>query len=396
MQPKRNMRTNIIVLMVLMLVFSNSSKAQDKNILLEEITGAWCGLCPGGFVYMDSLLAQYEQIIPVYLHVGDTLSCEESEILGDTYTGGGVPGFLIDRYLFDGYPYITFGLDYSLLNELIEQRMAMPVEAAIAITNVSLDENNLLNVVVETEFFENFSDADIRLNLYITEDSVSNIDPAYDQANFYNIVEDHPFYNQGPLIAGFEHRYVLRKMAGGAWGEINSLPQNINIGGQFSFTFQMALDENWDWEKIHLIALVQEYNDSTAFKRHILNATETALSGWINENPYPPIVNLLNDPDKQVAISGSGAVKKADFKATIFPNPVSESSILSISNPFTGVTKLSLRDLTGQLRTSSEMDLAGKNFILLSETLPVASLPMGIYFLEVECGGQKKTLKLRR
>lgn len=68
-----------------------------KKILLEEGTGTWCGWCPRGTVYMDSLWHDYPQgVSPVAVHNGDPMV----NTVYDDYIANEIPGFpnvLIDR-----------------------------------------------------------------------------------------------------------------------------------------------------------------------------------------------------------------------------------------------------------------------------------------------------------
>ncbi|MCP3932200.1 MAG: hypothetical protein GY705_24275, partial [Bacteroidetes bacterium] len=77
-------------------VLNGVSYIPTKKVVAEEGTGAWCGWCTGGAVFMDNIAENNENFIGIAVHNDDPM------VVGEYDNGvGAFPGF-------DGYPGIIF------------------------------------------------------------------------------------------------------------------------------------------------------------------------------------------------------------------------------------------------------------------------------------------------
>ncbi len=369
-------------------------QSQNRRLLLEEITGAWCGLCPGGIVFMDSLVSLYPEIIPVNMHIGDPLSTPETETIGDEYTGGGVPGFLIDRYQFDSYPYITFGLDFQELDSLVNVRLATPPMVDVSIESIELLKQTEYNIKIKTIFHESIPDHNYRINLYVIEDHYNNPDVSYNQVNFYNGETNHPFFNLGYSINNFEYKHVLRKATGGAWGHPNSIPTQLIPENEYYYEINTTIESDWSLENIRLVALVQNYDVKDEFNRNILNAYEIKLSDLLDDNDTESI-DYTNNYDVRLDTM-TGINDQAQITMPyIHPMPATNQSIL-YNNYLSEILSAQLYTVDGKLLQNSlvpKQDIRN-NSIALDKIINISKLPNGYYFLKLVSKNKTSQLKL--
>jgi len=290
-----------------------------KKVVIEEITGSWCGLCPDAYVYVDSISHNYENAIAISVHQDDPMAIPLGEEVGDLYTGGGVPGFLIDRHLFDTYQFITFGLDFDLVMDHVGARCESTSPVSLSYTFAEMDDSGHVEIRVQGHFYQDVEDRELRFNLFLVEEAIAPEQEDYYQVNYFNLEEDHPFFEAGNPIQNFTHRYVLRDALGGAWGIENSIPTtSISSGSGFQQVFQFQLDELWDLKDMKMVAVVQEYNEDRK-RRSFLNAEDFMLTDLLDyfENPIDTnTVSGLND---------MGAIVAVDF---LYPNPTSSQVCL--------------------------------------------------------------------
>ena len=82
-----------------------------RRVVVEEVTGMWCGYCPEGIVAMETLHERYpDEFIGVAVHYSDPL-----EISGypaaETAFPGGAPSAWFDRKVYSTKPLVTTLID---------------------------------------------------------------------------------------------------------------------------------------------------------------------------------------------------------------------------------------------------------------------------------------------
>ncbi len=224
----------------LLFLYHNSTAQINRKIILEDITAAWCGLCPEGLATSNQITNNFANVIPIAIHIADPMEIPETATIGDIYTGSGVNAFLLDRYLFPDLQFVPFTFEYEPLALKIAERLAMPASVAIDIQNVSYDTlSRTLQATVKAQFInsvENYND--LRFNFFLVEDSVISTASGYAQVNFFHAVPGYFYSGAGNPMYNFPHRHVLRAALGGTWGTENSLPapNSIAIADTFIHT----------------------------------------------------------------------------------------------------------------------------------------------------------------
>lgn len=366
-------KTYLLLLILLSYNCVKNLQAQvTKKIILEEFTGSWCGFCPDGFVTYDLLANEYENIIGVSVHISDPMSIPASIILSDTYSGGGVNVFLLDRYLFQDIGFVQFSYQYEPLAEKIPERLVMESPVAVSIQNVDYNiATRELKASVRANFFAEVNVTDLRLNLWLVEDKVANLADGYDQVNFFHGLDGHVYGQSGNPIKGFTHQNVLRSMLGGVWGTEGSIGKgNIKLGESFIYTYQTILDENWDASQLQLIALVQNYSSGQAGKE-ILNAENVHLKTVADVGTITNITELKNN----------------FYALHLYPNPSTGAVQIEFYLPKNTSVQAHIFDIFGkniQMLRSNELMNAGAHSLLWNgKNESGTSVPVGIYFVAI-------------
>lgn len=280
--------TKLIALTILVICANiTTTQAQvTKKVIFEEFTGTWCGLCPEGNITFQNLLNNYENAIGVGVHISDPMTVEAGNELASTYSGGGVNIFLLDRYKFEDLDFVQFSFAYEPLAEKLEERMNMTSPVAISLQNTTFDEvTRELTVTVKADFYDYIATDDVRFNLWLTEDSIMSSTTGFNQTNFFDSYDGHPYAGAGNPIINYTHHNVLRANLGGTWGTEGSLPigSSIEPGDSHTYTYTTTLDASWNYEQIQLIGMVQAY-DTEHTAREIMNAENMMLPVALENN----------------------------------------------------------------------------------------------------------------
>lgn len=375
-------------LIIIITIYSNLQAQPLKKILLEELTGTWCGLCPSGIETMDSLLKTYpNQIIGVGVHISDPMENETSKEIGNVYSGGGVNAFLLDRYLFNDLSYIQFDFKYSSIAPKIEERLQMNPPIGVSFKNVVFDEiSNTLMLKLRIEFFEDVVNASKwQPNIWITEDSVASNQQGYQQTNFFNNFQESSFYGTGNPIPYLPHRNVLRLAANGAWGSNGFFSNNVTKGSVFTYNFMIPVNEQWQLNKLALVGMIQNLGDNE-YEREIINAEKIQLVSALNNDVTNTFEELEN--------------VELENKINIYPNPISLNATtnIQINLKDNSSVQVYLYNMFGQYVCSilQKTNLAkGRHQLLLNKNvLNGLQLSKGLYVLALETERERYVCKM--
>ncbi|MGB1205276.1 MAG: Omp28-related outer membrane protein [Chitinophagales bacterium] len=372
------MKNKILYICLCFIFFTNLALAQTtvtKKIVLEELTASWCGLCPSGSLTFDNLLQQYDNVIGVAHHVSDPMATISTNELADAYSGGGVNIFMIDRYLFEDENFVQFSFEAEPIREKIEERLNQETIVSVGLENISFDATTRnLSLDVNANFYDNdLISNDLRINLWIIEDSISSLENAYQQVNYFDAIPEHEFGGVGNPIPNFVHKRVLRKAINGMWGNeniVNSLSENISI----TQSYNVEIDEKWDISQLYLVALVQQFEDENLTQREILNAEEIKLTTALDQNTTS-INPLLSDVYEQNA------------KIKILPNPFETATKISFQLPKTKKTKIKILNLQGETLTHLRNEIMNKGWHTIDYNIQNNNnllVEKGIYILHIQ------------
>lgn len=352
--------------------FVNNGMSASKNVLLEEFTTAPCQFCPDGAVIVEQILASNPAVIAVGEHAcfgTDAMTIPEASTYCAAF-GSAAPTANIDRVLFDGETEVAHGRGTWAANASSQSMLNTPVSVALS---GSFNPTTLSTTVnVDANFVDYGLPGDLRVTLFVVEDSVTGTGSGYNQVNFYNTQAGHPYAGAGNPIVGFVHKHVLRDVypANDAWGQAGVVPMNPQPNGTYSQNFTFNMNSSWKQKDISLVAFVSYYN-TDASKREVLNVEEIKLN------------NL---------ITGITEVESNEVNLSIFPNPTEGLSTVSFSLQNTENVTMELRDITGKLiKTVNHGRLAAGKHRLELNTSDVVN---GIYFATFKIGNTPISRKI--
>ncbi|RYZ48428.1 MAG: Omp28-related outer membrane protein [Sphingobacteriales bacterium] len=340
----------------------------QKNVLIEEFTGAWCQYCPDGQTKMMAVINAIPGTIGASIHNQDAMVNTDAQVIDQTYATG-YPSGLIDRFMFENQSDVATNRGDWM--SLTQQRKASPVPVKVTFTSKSYNAaTRQLSVTVKADFVAAVA-GDYRIGLMVIEDDVynSNNVTGWTQVNAYNGDASSEWYQKGAQITGFKHKHVVEAMLGGPWGEAGVIPASVTAGQSFTKTFTWTVPAKlgapgtiyrWNENNMHIIGYVSEYDAADVNNRPILNSGEASLVQPLSINNAPSIVTSVK----------------------LYPNPASDVVTLEMDIEKAQRVELAVINSIGQVvytKGAAQLN-AGSQSI----NIPVNNLPSGMYSLIIK------------
>ncbi len=320
-----------------------------KKIFVEEATGTWCGWCPRGAVYMDSLYNNYrDDFSLVAVHNGDPMVLSAYDNFMGTLIQG-YPSAVVDRKevldpseLIDSYNSHKddFGFADVSLTDVSAQGFSYSVKASV---RPAIDLSG-----------------DYRLALVLTENDVHGKGSKWAQANYYskNIHMEgagHDWYAEKSKVADslMEYEFVARNIVPGPDGEVGSLPATMTANSSYDYTFTTTIRA--DYQRQNMTAVV-----------FLIRASDGVV---------------LNSQNVSVPL-GVSDVKAGVEDLTIFPNPASNNVNINFSLVESAKVAVQVIDAMGRVVSSVPMQNmnSGNNHL----TIATDQLPAGMYSVRLQ------------
>ena len=211
-------------------------KTYKTNVLMEDITGTWCGWCPRPAFTLSELKKVNSQVIVVAVHGGSTEPMyypKLQELLNSFGNEGTYPWVQLNRKerWNEGQGTVP-----------ITSVAAKSSKVGLAIES-SISERDL-TVKLSAKFSEDF--VDLKYVVYIIEN-----DLIYDQRNYADL----GYGSDDPLV-GFEHDHVLRKA-------LTSTPLGDDIdsgltkkGSTFEKSLSYTIPDAYNKDKMEIVAFI--------------------------------------------------------------------------------------------------------------------------------------------
>ena len=345
----------------------------DRNILLEEGTGAWCGYCPDANLIINSAYKQYgRRVIPISYHFDDSMSNDDGNLFLSQYINS-YPDAIIDRK-------VLLGSNSTWKDEIMSRmNVKAPVEVYVQ-NKVYNPQTRVISYRVRVKFVDYWYGV-MRIGSAVTEDKVRGMANPFiwSQNNYYSKDNpggaaggtSHPMYNESVVIDGYWHEHVQKANPSGLWGVPNLIPQLVSPNSEYfaDFTYTLppasfvsynsdynsefcsSIDAIGQNEGIHipaninLIGFVEEYDDNDVFNRPIVNAASVPLWDLVSVKQ----VNALGD-----ALS-------------LYPNPAKDQCTVQVNLKSATTVNIELYSVNGQLMQTLTQDCsAGQNNIILN------------------------------
>lgn len=285
----------------------NKGTGYDKNAVIEEIGGAWCGYCPRGIVIMDSIAKVTDgSIIPVSVHTGDEM-VHDSWANVAALSGGAAPYAIINRYL--PAEVSTFEEVYGACKAV----MLIPSIGKIAVQAESVEADHSINITTTSEFLFDFNDAANRYRIAfgITQDNVG----PYNQTNYYSgSNEKCGGWENLPNPASTTYNDVALDLVTYS-GIRNSVPNEVKAGTPYTFTYNYKLDPKVPFDDVHVVAYLldirKDFVENAATIRELAVAGVESITADDNANAPVEYFNLqgvrIENPANGIFIRRQGS-----------------------------------------------------------------------------------------
>lgn len=285
----------------------NKGSGYDKNAVIEEIGGTWCGYCPRGIVIMDSIAKVTDgSIIPVSVHTGDEM-VHDSWANVAALSGGSAPYAIINRYL--PAEVSTFEEVYGACKAV----MLIPSIGKIAVQAESVEADHSINITTTSEFLFDFNDAANRYRIAfgITQDNVG----PYKQANAYSgSKEECGGWEKLPNPASTMYNDVALDLVTYS-GIRNSVPNEVKAGTPYTFTYNYKLDPKVPFDDVHVVAYLldirKDFVENAATVRKLAVAGVESITADDNANAPVEYFNLqgvrIENPANGIFIRRQGS-----------------------------------------------------------------------------------------
>lgn len=240
-----------------------------QKLLMEMYSTTGCATCPDAELkYRNYAAAHADRVYGVCVHNSDAMDHPQFDVLDNAFNVTAYSSGSFNRLPFNNEVVVH---KTSWSNNIVNTCINKTAKCGIKL--LTSFNGNTANVTVKTAFNTSISN-EVRLTLYIVEDSVSGTGTGYNQANYYNNTVSSPFYQMGNPILGYQHNYVLRKVVTGSFGEI--IPQS-SIHPRGSFTSNFTIDiAGYDKNQLYIIAFINK-KGSTSLTHEILNVQRAKL-----------------------------------------------------------------------------------------------------------------------
>jgi len=331
-----------------------------RRIVVEQATASWCSVCPQGIVSIANMAEDHPgEVIGIAIHNQDGMAF--NEYLAET----GIAFMATANY------------DRTLLDELDSPTNTEQIYQARIVNKKDLSEADIehtlsfdeaTSVLTVEATIQPAVDliGDYNLAVVITEDGVTGVNLAFDQANAFSggTVEMGGFENLPDPVPAADMVYnnVARAQIGGYEGVgvfPTSMPHSQNYTGMVSG--EIPQDLELDFGNLNVVTLLLD--------------------------PSGQIVNAITSPLSD-GISGAEEIAVLE-QLKIYPNPSSGLAYLELELERANEVEVSILDLSGKLLTTRNYgSLQG------AQILPVVvSKDMkGMYFLKVRIG-EELTMK---
>ncbi|MDP3436787.1 MAG: Omp28-related outer membrane protein [Bacteroidales bacterium] len=226
----------------------------EKNVLLEQYTGTWCGYCTRSIAQIENLHTVNQKFVHIALHLSDAMTFPQNSALFSSFGFTGVPTVHTDRAS-------TWNGNVTAIVD-----MQIPAGAGLAI-NVT-GSGTSVSVTAQAKFGTGFPDG-VRMSVYMLEDGI-----VANQANYYNTDPSHAFYGKGNPVPNFIHNNVLTKIGTDMFGDLIPAAE-VGVGKVYSRSFTFSNISADKFSKLKVVAFLT--HNSGSKQKQVINAVAASV-----------------------------------------------------------------------------------------------------------------------
>lgn len=341
-----------IFLILIVLLMTGPSFAQDNNVLLEFCTGAWCQWCPCG----DA--------------IAETVHVYRPNALILAYHGGGTDPFIN----FNGNSILSL-LGLSSYPTGVVGRRTGIISRNAWYGQCIIQSNNYPPPITYTTN-RHYNPATRQIDMTVIATALRDID-TNTYINFV-ITEDNLVYPQTgngdcPGSSTWVHKFVVRNMVNGASGEALSTGHWAS-GTTKTKTWTTTLDAAWVYANCKTGVFAYFQSSNLSYTSYVLQTKKESVNNFPTGIENPTVEPLKYNLSQN------------------YPNPFNPTSNIHFSIPKDGIVKLKVYDALGNV-----VAIYSDGFMKAGEynaEFDGSKLASGVYFYQLTAGDFTATKKM--
>ena len=159
----------------------------------------------------------------------------------------------------------------------------------------------------------------LRLNLFLTEDSLFTMTQAGATGNYY-------------------HRHSLRQCVTPTWGE--AIEKNAEGGFETERHYEVTLPEEWNEQKMEMVAFISAANTSDNTQAQVLNSSSKSIGEVIAAGISSPCAEReANGLKRPVCLEGTLSLPEGRERITLFDLSGRKITELNKTRPHTHIAR---------------------------------------------------------
>jgi len=226
----------------------------EKNVLVEQYTGTWCGWCPRAIDQIHRLELADNRVVHTAYHLSDEFGYTSNAALFQSFGFTGIPTVHADRItVWQGeIPVITAMQNPS--------RIGLSIDVTGTASEISAD--------VNVKFGYDFTNS-LNITVLLLHDSLIAA-----QANYYDTDVTSVYYKAGNPMPGFIHKNVMLKPGTDMFGDV--IPSSsIDLGAVYNKKVTFTSFTCSDIKKMVVVAIVAASSGDKAGE--VLNCIEAKV-----------------------------------------------------------------------------------------------------------------------
>lgn len=229
----------------------------EKNVVIEEFTGTWCGWCPRGWVGMEYMRDNYagKGFIGITAHNKDEMALENYQEAILRYGQDSYPDGAVDRR------YYPVPVDYQSLEYYYNTLSGQATTFGVEVEALYNEETHKINANAIAQFANNDYRAKYALAFVLTEDHVG----PYRQTNYYNSGTDEAGMKDWVGIGSKPETFYndVARYINEPFGISGSIPGEVLAFEPYEYSITMdvaeiekTIDDTININNCHVIALL--------------------------------------------------------------------------------------------------------------------------------------------
>ncbi|MGB0870291.1 MAG: Omp28-related outer membrane protein [Flavobacteriales bacterium] len=236
-----------------------STTAENKNIVLEEFTGIYCGFCPDGHKRANDIAdANPGDVVLINIHTGSYANPSGSDPDFRTPFGSAIAG----QSNLSGYPAGTVNRTVFAGSEMTAGGTAMGRGNWAAASTTTVGQASYVNVALEGTINADTRELTVDVEMYVTGSAPSdfNLNVALLQSHLEG-PQSGATGNSAQILpnGNYEHNHMLRHLLTGQWGEVITSVSGSVITKQYTYTIPADLNGiTYELGDLEIVAFIAE------------------------------------------------------------------------------------------------------------------------------------------